>query len=121
MNYIIDPKIFYIVSLLNSIKIFFMISGSICLGASCVVGVIFFATIIEEEDAKVIEKIKKICIKLLKYGLIIILISFLIPSEDTCLRMIVANYVTVDNASNGISTVKEIIDYIITSINNIKG
>ena len=120
MNYIIDPKIFYIVSLLNSIKMFFIVSGSICLMGSCVTGILFYVTVTDEEF-ETAEKLRRICIKLLKYGSIIILISLFIPSEDTCLRMIVANYVTVDNANNGISAVKEIIDYIITSINTIKG
>ena len=120
MNYIIDPKIFYIVSLLNSIKIFFAVCGSACLAGSCVFGIFFLVTFLEEER-ETAEKLKRSCVKLIEYGLIIMLISLFIPSEDTCLRMIVANYITVDNANNGISTVKEIIDYIITSINNIKG
>ena len=119
MNYIIDPKIFYIVSLLNSIKIFLFISSLFCLIGSCITGILFL--IFMDEEPEITPRIKKIFVKLLKYGLIIMLISLFIPSEDTCLRMIVANYITVDNANNGISTVKEIIDYIITSINNIKG
>lgn len=120
MNYIIDPKIFYIISLLNSIKIFLTAAGLICLTGSCITGILFYVEIVDEE-LETAEKTKKICIKLLKYSFIIILISLFIPSEDTCLRMIVANYITVDNANSGISTVKEIIDYIITSINTIKG
>ena len=119
MNYIIDPKIFYIVSLLNSIKIFLTISGSLCLIESCIMGVVSLVSV--DEEPEIIPRTVKIGIKLLKYGLIIILISFFIPSENTCLRMIIANYVTADNVNGGISTVKEIIDYIITSINNIKG
>lgn len=54
--------------------------------------------------------------KYLLFGVGMIIIGALIPSKETCYKMLVANYITPDNITTGVEISKETIEYILQKI-----
>lgn len=122
---IINPVWFYLANAIPSIGVFFGLFG----GGLCIVGLMLF---MNNEPTK--EDINR-CKKCLIPGLIILLLSFMIPSKDVIYQMIAAKMITPDNikiASDYISdtatnvsdnltdAVKDIMDYSVDRIYNVR-
>lgn len=101
MNYYINPIWFYLMQVSNNL-------GFLC--ALCAILSIGFAAILyySEEDIKLI----CICKKLILAGIILIILSILMPTEKTCLKMMVASQVTKENVTNVKEEIYDIVDYI---------
>jgi len=119
MTYLINPIWFYLIGLLSNIKaicdIVFIILFSLF-------GLVVFFIALEltcgnlNKD-EIIEKkklVKKIAIPLL----ISILVLCVIPSEETCYKMIVSSVVTSENIDKVESTIKDSVDYIFEKMDN---
>lgn len=105
MTYIINPWMFYLISLSNTLKwvigIFAIIAiiGSLCIYDEC-------------RDVKLAKRV-------FIAGCASIIIWLFIPSKDTCYKMLIASQVTTENIENAKETVKDVVDYIIEATKNI--
>lgn len=103
--YIINPWIFYLISLADSFK---WASGIVAIIALIA---LFF---VYEDDVR----LSKI---LFTIACISCVICLLIPSQNVCYKMLVASQVTTENINNAEETIKNIVDYIIEASKNIGG
>ena len=119
MNYIINPSVFYWISVLHGLSfvcILFLVLGS--------VGTIIFSIIkmvdgccMDEDEKKSIKTVFKICVPLLIIGLLGVVF---VPDKQTMIEMLIAKTVTVDNAEWTVDAVKQAVDYIVTAIQSLK-
>ena len=105
MMYIINPWIFYLISLADSFK-----------WASGIIAIItLIISILAYEDDVRLAKI------LFAIACISCVICLLIPSKDVCYKMLIASQVTTENINNAKETIKDVVDYIIEASKNIGG
>lgn len=124
MNYIVDPMWFYWLQVLNNLSIFCMAVGaSGC--AIAMLGIIYTMMQfdgmlkIESEYKKYSQTMKK-----LKKFVIIFAIMFIcgliIPNKETMIQMKIAEYTTYDNLNAATDKIKEITDYIVEKMQEVK-
>lgn len=103
MTYIINPWMFYLISLSDTLK-----------WTTGILAIIAFigAAILHDEGNKHVKK----C---LIVGCISLVICLFLPSKDTCYKMLIASQVTTENIENAKETVKDVADYIIEATKNI--
>lgn len=122
---IISPVWFYLTDVIPSLGIFLGVFG----GGLCIVGLTFLMTSeITKED---INRCKKCLIP----GLIVFLLSFMMPSKDTIYQMVVAKAITPNNikivsdyiddtavnvSNNLTNVIKDIMDYSVNRIYNVR-
>ena len=124
-NPIINPIWFYLADAIPSFGVFLGVLS----GGLCIVGLTFLMT---SETTK--EDINR-CKKCLIPGLIVLLLSFMIPSKDAIYQMAAANAITPNNikivsdyvgdtatnvSDNLTDTIKDIMDYSVDRIYNIR-
>jgi dipeptide/tripeptide permease len=120
MTYIVNPIWFYLIELCNDIKIAAALGIVMCIGLLCFA---FWKLSLahdygEEKDVKKANKYIKLCI----VGMIVMaIIACIIPSSNTCYKMLIASKVTEENIDAAGNTVKDCIDYIVDSIQEAKG
>ena len=119
MNYIIDPMVFYWISVLNSL------SGIciLCLVLSAV-GVFVFGVmwIIEhdcwdEDEERTFRIALRVTIPILILGILGVIF---IPDKTAMIEMLVAKTATVENAEWTADTLKSLVDYIVQAAKAIK-
>ena len=112
--YIINPWLFYLIGIADSLTTFFMFLG-VTLLLGCVIFVIILA------PASSVNEYEKKCLKNSVKGAIVgaifLFISILIPPKDVSYQMLAASLVTKDNIEYATEAGKDIIDYIIESAN----
>lgn len=128
MSYFIDPSWFYWVNVLNGVR--GLLIGLLCpsiIGAICLeIGILIdkdmireFPTISEQEKREI-----PIFKKLLILSIIVVIVSALalifIPSKDTLIEMMIAKYITHENVETTVNTLKDVVDYITRTIQNLK-
>ena len=119
MEYFINPAWFYLISLSESFKMLFLITG-ICVTVGCAIaypciGVDYdFDTEICDGDWKRISKNIK---KLIIIGSIALTLGCILPSRQTCKEMLVASVLTKENMSAVKEETYELIDYIVDKVN----
>lgn len=109
MEYYIDPKWFYWCNTLGNLKNLF-IGITILTG---ILAVILLLVIIDFEDLNEVKKV------IIIPGIICftsVLIAIFLPSKETLIEMQLAQIATKENVQFTVDTLKEIIDYIITSL-----
>lgn len=127
MNYIIDPKWFYWVNTLETLKTILYILTAF-LGIVTVAATIN-ATITLAETARygpddkdyqqairTLKIIKKVAFVLI----ILILVGIFIPGKTTLIEMQVAKMATIENAEWTVESLKQIVDYIVESMAKLK-
>lgn len=122
---IINPVWFYLADVIPSLGVFLGVFG----GGLCIVGLSF---LIAGEVTK--EDINR-CKKYLIPGLIVFLLSFMMPSKDTIYQMVVAKAITPNNikiasdyiddtaanvSNNLTNVIKDIMDYSVDRIYNVR-
>ena len=117
MHYIINPWVFYLLGVSNSVKtmcvIFLMVFG-------VMFGTYLFFWIIEfvgdDEYQTPIQILKKWRVPL------ILTVAFLVfmPSEDTIYKMLIASQVTTENIDTAKETIQDVADYIVDAVKEIK-
>ena len=119
MNYIVNPMIFYWMSVLDSIKtvsILFLILSAvgivICVVESCTDG-----SWRDEDDMALFKKWKRVVIAI--FTVSVLLVVF-IPSEKTMTEMLIAKFATVENANWTLENVKNAVDYIVEAMKTLK-
>ena len=126
MNYIVDPMWFYWLDVISSTKglaILLVIIFIICAIIEGIVWGVYKAGWLDcslEQDKKVCQFIER---KVFVPTIIVLIVSALIivflPSRETMITMMVAKYATYENAQLTVDTIKEVIDYIVKSIQSI--
>jgi len=109
MNYIINPMWFYWLNVCDGFKIF-LIVFSVLYGISIIVTLIEF----------VVENNKFPKWKIIFYiiPIILILLAIFIPNKTTLIEMQVAELATKSNIDYTIESIREIINYLLETINN---
>ena len=111
---IINPWLFYLIGVCDSLITFFMFLGVILL-LTCVISIIVLtSTYVGNEDEK---KYIKNSVKGAIVGTFFLLISILIPPKEVSYQMLAASLITKDNIEYVTETGKDIVDYIIESAN----
>lgn len=125
---IINPAIFYWIGVSSSARTFFVITvgSAICVFITAALVISMEASLIKsfpyssEGNIKTLNTWKKI----LKYSIIVIIISGLlcvfIPSRETLLSILVAKYLTYENAAWTLESVKEAVNYIVDAVAALK-
>ena len=120
MTYYINPICFYLISVLEGLQVLFLVIsiGSVVL---TVFIILILVGLIGDDDCEDIqnknEKIVGIFKKVIIVGIVSFFIGILIPTEETCIEMLVASQVTHENVSNTKEEIYNIIDYIVDKVN----
>ena len=119
MNYIVNPAIFYWISVLDDIRgvcIVFMILS--------VVGIIVLIGCYasdgwawDDNDREMFKKCRRIVIPIFAFSL---LGMVFIPDKKTMTEMLVAKFATVENANWTLENVKNAVDYIVEAMKTLK-
>lgn len=128
--YLINPKVFYFMNLIESFETFvsIMIFVSVIFIAALVTCYLFLKQ--ESSGRYGDEDAKEMCVfieskfkpKLITFFMLLMFsITILIPSNDTMLKMLVASQVTTQNIESVEKTATELIDYIVDKIDESKG
>ena len=115
MKPIINPWLFYLVDCLEGLQIVFIL----------VVIALAFAILVltatisdlgwnEKEEMKSARRTRKIVIF---FSILLLVAIPLIPSKDTCYKMMVASQVTEENIKSAEDVIKDSVDYIFEKIN----
>ena len=118
MNYIINPAVFYWMSVVDAIC--FWAVGSAAL--SGVAAVILFCIKYFDDylDANGVKSMNKIIKTLSIVCIVSIVVTIFTPSKDTMIQMLVAKCATYDNANWTLETIKSAVDYIVEAIKSLK-
>lgn len=119
MNPIVSPWIIYLIETLSNLKPILSICIFIFLGICFVLGLVTFI-IYDDNDNK---NICSLWYSKLHFFFIVIVVSTIIntciPSKETMYTMLVANYVTIDNINMFGDGVKNTVDYVMDSIDQL--
>ncbi len=122
MNSIINPWVFYWIGVVDSIRklliailIVLMIGGAI----------MFMCTMCDADDYgfknKGVAEEVKLCIKVAIATFVVAVLICVVPSEDTCYKMLAADMFTQDNINNATEYVTDVIDYAVDKIKETNG
>lgn len=120
MTYIINPWVFYLLSVLDNIIVCCIVL-LVFLSSVYVVYILVWCLAFYENDK---EKYPSPLALLRKWKIpliLCILALVLIPSEETCYKMLIASQVTTEHIADAKETIKEVADYIVESAKEIKG
>lgn len=118
MNYIIDPRIFYWISVLSSLKVVCII---VLIGAMISSAVVI--TMIADDfsyDDEEQKTQKKILTALVVAAIVSILGIVFIPGKETMIEMLIAKLATEQNVEFSVEAIKSLIDYIVQASQAIK-
>lgn len=115
MNYIIDPKLVYWISVASAVKMF-IIGIAIMLLVICTVILISLGIDSQYyEDEEINAKLKPV-LRVTIVSIAFIFISLVIPSKETSVEMIVASKVTTESIQATKEEIYNIIDYTVEKI-----
>lgn len=121
---IINPAIFYWIGVSSAAQAFFVVAvgTAICVLIVATIIISMEASLVKsfprgsEENIRVMNSWKKI----FKYSVITIIIGSLlcvfIPTKETLLSILVAKYLTYENATWTLESVKEAVNYIVNAV-----
>lgn len=108
MKPIINPLVFYIVNVIENFKF-----GSLVIPLILTLGMLIVACLDDMSDEEFVKSIKKLLI----CGLCSFTVWMILPSKETCYKMIVASQVTGKNIQKAEDAIKDSVDYIFEKIN----
>lgn len=136
MDYIVDPILFYIVSICKSLKTVTGVFGSLFVGGmiTAIVCYIYNQYKLDyykvgnypskedkvEECVRAVRICKRYMFLSILFVLIFISLTIFIPSETTCIEMIIAKNITTETAENGIESLKLAVDYVIDKLQTLQ-
>lgn len=117
MNSIISPWVFYWISIVDSIRALLI---AILIMLMIVGAIMFMCTISDADDygfkdKNVAEEVK-LCIKVAIATFVVAVLVCMVPSEDTCYKMLAADMFTQDNINNATEYVTDVIDYAVDKL-----
>ena len=117
MHYIINPWVFYLLGLVDSIGVVcvvFLFLFGIIFGVYAIIWLVEFYG--DDEYLTPMWILKKWKVPLI---LTIALLVFM-PSEDTIYKMMIASQVTTENVNTAKETIQDVADYIVDAVKEIK-
>ena len=125
MNYIINPAIFYWISVSDAIKAIALV-GLIIFGIAAISGTVAYLIIAfdcewdfeDEENAK---RLRKIARNLIIIALICAVFVAVVPSKTTLIEMLIAKTATYENAEWTAESIKSVVDYIVEAFKAVNG
>ena len=117
MNYIVDPSWVYWMNTADVIKIMCLIIGGAGFVVMLIALPILYGDAYDKEDYKAINKW---AIPVVSVSALLILAGIFIPSKQTLITMKVAELATKENVTMTAQQLKEIVDYIINAIKELK-
>jgi ABC-type microcin C transport system permease subunit YejB len=121
MNSIISPWVFYWIGIVDSIRILLI---AILIVLVIVVAIMFMCTMSDADDygfknKNVVEE-AKLCIKVAIATFVVAVLVCVVPSEDTCYKMLAAKMFTQDNINNATEYVTDVIDYAVDKVKELQ-
>lgn len=133
MNYIIDPMLFYCLSICNALKtVTGIMAGFLMVGVGVAIGcyiynqcqVVAFEHQRYKECIEEHSKYKVICKKYIYLSFILfiifLLLAIFIPNKSTCLEMIISKNITLETVEGGIEALKSTVDYIVEKLQTLR-
>lgn len=117
MNYIVDPSWVYWMNISDVMKMMCLIIGGIGIIALIIGVPVCLAEAFDEDDYA---KIRKWAIPIASISITLILAGVFIPSKETLITMKVAELATKENIALTAQQLKEIVDYIINALKELK-
>lgn len=117
MNYIVDPSWVYWMNVASAMKVLCLMIGGIGMVAMIIAVPICVADAFDDDDYATI---RKWAIPITSVSIIFILAGVFIPSKETLITMKVAELATKENITLTAQQLKEIVDYIINAIKELK-
>ena len=121
MTYYINPVWFYLIDVCGGLKILCVVVGILAL-----VGTLLYLAYgmdelkgyegYEEEWGKC----SKLSKKLLIIFSFVLALGLFLPKESTCVKMMVSSVITKENVEVATEDVKELVDYVVDKINEVK-
>ena len=128
MNYIINPRWFYWLGVVESMR-YFMIAAFIISIAAIIVAIVIVPVDIRmirdfpdmsDDERKSVQFFTKV-LKAAIWALVISgLILLFVPSKETLIEMMIAKQATYENATWTLDTLKSAVDYVIKAIQSLK-
>ena len=110
---IINPILFYLIDVVDTLKIIFTI-----LAIGCAFGcLISFIYVFEADDDEDREKGIRLGRNFMIWAIVTMILGVLLPNKETSYQMLVASQVTADNVNNAIEIIKNCVDYIMEAMN----
>ena len=124
MNYIINPAIFYWISVSDAIKAIAVV-GLILFGlAAIAVTVTYMLSAFDYEwdfeDEENMKRMRKISRNLTIIALICAVLVAVVPSKTTMIEMLIAKTATYENAEWTAESLKSVVDYIVEAFKAVK-
>lgn len=117
MNYIVDPSWVYWMNVASTMKVLCLLIGGLSMVVTFVAVPVFLADAYDEDDYATI---RKWAIPIASVSIILILAGVFIPSKETLITMKVAELATKENITLTAQQLKEIVDYIINALKELK-
>lgn len=116
MNSIINPWVFYLIDIFNAVDaVAFLCAIATTLGTLC-----FGGMALDNYDTRKRSNALKWA-KRFAVGLVIsIALGVLIPSEDTCYKMLAADMFTQDNINSATEYVTDVVDYAVDKVKELQ-
>ena len=109
MNYIVDPRWFYFVNVVNNLEVFMICAAIVFLA----VGGVTLGVLYAERAFKDFPKEKRFGKACVIIGVIMCLAAVFIPSKETLIEMEIARHVTYDSTETAVQMIQEATDYIL--------
>lgn len=116
MKPIINPWLFYLVDVIGNFKsacFALLLIIVIGFGATALIEVGGASDELELDEAKVIKTLKKMVVA----SALLMTFDMLIPSKETCYKMMIASQVTEESIQKAEDVIKDSVDYIFEKIN----
>ena len=115
MTYYVEPSMFYWIEVFNSVK---LLAGILMVVAFIGTVIVLLAmNEVDEED----EEDKAKCLHYAKITIAVListtLLFIFVPTKKTCIEMMIAKNITVENVNTTIDGTRELIDYIFDKVN----
>ena len=116
MTYYVEPSVFYWMNVCATIRfvMIFVFAASLVFLFVCVL-LCFIENDLKSDEERAEDR-KRVKTVLPVFVISALLLAF-IPDKHTCIEMLVAKTVTVENVSNTVEGTKELIDYIFEKVN----
>lgn len=115
MKPIINPWLFYLVDCLEGLQILFiLVVIALAFAILLLTATISDLELGEKEEMKSARRTRKIVIF---FSILLLVAIPLIPSKETCYKMMVASQVTEENIKSAEDVIKDSVDYIFEKIN----
>lgn len=121
MTYYINPIWIYLISIANTLDVFLTIISVVGGVILVIFGFAYMIDAISDElDSETRIRFSKYMKRLVIFIAITSLLSAIIPSKTACREMLVASIVTHENVDKATEDIKEVIDYAMEKIGELK-